>query len=47
MVSYLRSSPAASDILLNINSKRRQETYTDAVHGNIKKDTRKTDHVHR
>ena len=25
----------------NINAKRRQETYTDAVHGNIKKDTRK------
>ena len=25
----------------NINVKRRQETYTDAVHGNIKKDTRK------
>ena len=25
----------------NINAKRRQETYTDDVHGNIKKDTRK------
>ena len=25
----------------NINEKRRQETYSDAVHGNIKKDTRK------
>ena len=25
----------------NINAKRRQETYNDAVHGNIKKGTRK------
>ena len=27
--------------LKNINAKHRQEAYTDSVHGNIKKDTRK------